>query len=380
MKSIKAMLITLLLSLTLCACQEVPEEVKKNMKEYGENAQKKASEVTYCSVEELRKTKLSEQSDSNIVFPKEVDFSDVEEVGVLQLTIEKNFHLEKNIKKYAKLFGVNRADIKKEDSGAGSWGNIISYDSEKDKVCFSMIENGGMAYMRDDSYDNTPNVIENRYSTDKDDLSQVNISLSDGEVNLAKMCKDTEKWLDENMYVDGIKHKISDVYVRKMGDKTKLSMCAEYDYKGICFSNHTFPLVEENDDFSQKLLTTSHAEELEYTDTKSPTYFSRNMEISIDSVEPVTKIVDYESAQRIVKETMSGFGVFHVSEAIPLYFMFLKDYEEAPGKKIEARPVYAFLVTEKSEDMNLGVLKSSQCTHFFLVDMVTGEFTTDLDE
>ena len=77
---------------------------------------------------------------------------------------------------------------------------------------------------------------------------------------------------------------------------------------------------------------------------------------------------------------MSGFGVFHVSEAIPLYFMFLKDYEEAPGKKIEARPVYAFLVTEKSEDMNLGVLKRGQCKHFFLVDMVTGEFTTDLDE
>ena len=383
-KCVKGLFVAFLAGLFLCGCQATPEEVKENMKEYGDNQQKEASEITYCSKESLKAAKLPEVTGSSFSLPEEVDFSDIEDVEVLHLSIEKNFLTDSNIKKYTTLFGAEREKLEEQDGGESSWGNQLIYDNKAEQNYMHMMKNGGLVRMAGQAYDCGPNVIERKYNLNREDISQVNVILADGEVSLSKLCKNTEQWMEENMHIEGIRYKISDIYVRKMENSTgktrTLSLCAEYEYKGIRFNNHAMPLTVEYKNFNSKVLTTFLSVQLSHDDTGIPSFFSRNMNVAIDSTEPVEKVVDLESAVRIVRDTLSGFGAFHISEVLPLYELKLEDNCEAPGAGIEARPVYAFLVkSNNNETDRLGILKLNDCAHYFLVDMVTGELTTDLD-
>lgn len=384
MKCLRLFFVTVFVGSLLCACQETPAEVKQNMREYGDNAQVKASEITYCSVEQLKEEKMPEITGSSLVLPNKVDFSGVEGVEVLHLSTEKNFLTKKNVDKYTTLFGVDKSKMEKMDSIAeDGWGKSLDYDSEKEQIYLDMIENGGMAYMSRECYDVAPNVVEKKYNMDREDLSKINVTLADGKANLSEICEKTEKWMEENMHIEGIQYKVSDVYVRKKKDTESkerlLSMCAEYEHKGIRFNYHTSSLSEQQEDFSEKRLSTLLAVELGVSDAGIPSFFSRNMNIRIDSAEAVNQIVDFKSAVNIVKETMSGFGTFHITEVLPLYTLNLKDNCEAPGAEIEARPVYAFLVTNQQEQYDhIAILKMNNCEHFFFVDMLTRELTTDL--
>ena len=382
-KCVKGLFVAFLAGLFLCGCQATPEEVKENMKEYGDNQQKEASEITYCSKESLKAAKLPEVTGSSFSLPEEVDFSDIEDVEVLHLSIEKNFLTDSNIKKYTTLFGAEREKLEEQDGGESSWGNQLIYDNKAEQNYMHMMKNGGLVRMAGQAYDCGPNVIERKYNLNREDISQVNVILADGEVSLSKLCKNTEQWMEENMHIEGIRYKISDAYVRKAENSSDqertLSLCAEYEYKGIRFNNHAMPLTVEDKNFNSKVLTTFLSVQLSHDDTGIPSFFSRNMNVAIDSTEPVEKVVDLESAVRIVRDTLSGFGAFHISEVLPLYELKLEDNCEAPGAEIEARPVYAFLVKREHEDSNLGILKIGECAHYFLVDMVTGELTTDLE-
>lgn len=383
MKKIKVLFSLFLIGLLLCGCQETPEKVKENMQEYGDNPQVESSEITYCSAAELKESKMPEITGSNLSFPKEVDFSHIEDVEVLSLSVEKNFLEDNNVEKYAKLFGVDKRKLKKEGAET-PWGQMLSYDNERTGNYLNISKNGGMARMAGELYDVKPNVVEKKYNLDKDDISKVKVTLTDGTVNLSKLCKDTEQWLEDNMQIDGIRYKISDVYVRKSEEKQEaprtLSMLAEYDHKGIRFNYHMKSESVEDENFETKDITTFLAAELGMADSGIPSYFSRNINVAIDSAEQVEQVVDLESAVNIVKEKMSAFGVFKISEILPLYMLNLGKNAEKPGAQIEARPGYAFLITEEhKDDKYFGILKMNNCKHYFFVDMVTGELITDLE-
>ena len=143
MKYVKRMFVALLSGLFLCGCQAVPEEVKENMKEYGDNRQKEVSEITYCSKKLLKTVKLPEVTGSSFSLPEEVDFSDIEDVEVLHLSIEKNFLTDSNIKKYTTLFGAEREKLEEQDGGESSWGNQLIYDNKAEQNYMHMMKNGG---------------------------------------------------------------------------------------------------------------------------------------------------------------------------------------------------------------------------------------------
>lgn len=358
------------------------------MEQYGENTQAEDAKITYCSVDELKGKKISAVDAGNITISSEADFSNIEDVAVLQLSFEQNFLTENNKEKYAELFGVDKDKLQDEDAGGRDWGRGACYDNEKKRKYLYMLESGGMAYMAGSSYDNIAfDTIEKKYNTDEEDISGINIVLNDTEINLSDMCKNTEQWLEDHMYIDGLHYKISDVYIRKQEnnatDDRAISMWAEYEYKGIHFNGYTTPLDEYDDDNNWKMLTTTAFILLDYYENPDmPSRFSRNTNFVIDSSEPVEKVIDPDSAVSILKDTLSGFGVFHISKVLPLYVLYLKDYAEAPGAGIEARPAYAFLVEDINRkhdtDYGTGLIKTNCYEHFFFVDMETGELTTDL--
>lgn len=388
MKYIRLIYTIFAVCLLLCGCQKTPEEVKENMEQYGENTHVEDTKITYCSVDELKGKKISAVDAGNITISSGADFSNIEDVAVLQLSFEQNFLTENNKEKYAELFGVDKNKLQDEDAGGRDWGRGACYDNEKKRKYLYMLESGGMAYMAGSSYDNIAfDTIEKKYNTDEEDISGINIVLNDTETNLSDICKNTEQWLEEHMYIDGLHYKISDVYIRKQEnnatDDRAISMWAEYEYKGIQFNGYTIPLDEYDDAYNWKTLTTTAFILLDYYENPDmPSRFSRNTNFVIDSSEPIKKVIDPDSAVSILKDTLSGFGVFHISKVLPLYVLYLKDYAEAPGAGIEARPAYAFLVEDINRkhdtDYGTGLIKTNCYEHFFFVDMETGELTTDL--
>lgn len=61
------------------------------MEEYGENRQVKQSEITYCTVDELKNTQMPDVPMGALTLPETVDFSAVEGVGILHLSVKKHF-------------------------------------------------------------------------------------------------------------------------------------------------------------------------------------------------------------------------------------------------------------------------------------------------
>ena len=384
MKKLKRILLFagLCFGLFLSGCQETPEQVEENMSRYGDNPQVDESEITYCTVAELREMKMPDCGEGAVKFPDAVDFSRVEGVDLLHLTVTKDFLSEGNVKKYAKMFGADRDKLQGGEPDA--WGGTIRYDNEKDQY-MNVSQNGGMAQASGFSYEARKNKVESKYKLDEEDVSGVTVRLADGEVNLAQFCKDTESWLETNMPVDGFHYKVSDAWVRKESKRAEndpvrvVSMCAEYDYKGMRLNNYTMPLSEEGKDLQEKMLTVFMSTLLDYEKQEIPCYFSRNSSFTITSSEPVEKVVDLASAVRIVKEKLSGFGAIEITKILPIYAPYIGEEAEAPGADIEARPVYAFMVEEESEDQLVGVIKVNRCKRFFYVDMITGELTASFE-
>lgn len=371
----------LCLGLCLCACQQTPEQVKQNMAQYGENRQMGQTDITYCTVGELRDAQMPDVDDAGgVTLPETVDFSGVEGVEVLHLSVEKDFLAEETVKKYASLFGVERDKL--TGGGMDLWGGTIRYDNETDQY-MNMSQNGGMAQGCGFSYDIPDNEVEKIYKMDEEDTSGTEVRLTDGKINLKQFCKDTESWLEKHMAVGGgIHYRVSDVYVRKRKSEDDpsrvISLCAEYDYKGIRLDNHTMSLSEEDEEFKEKPITTVLFTSMEYEKQGAPCFFSRNSFFHLDSSEPVEKVVDLASAVRIVKEKLSGFGALQITKVIPLYVPYVGEEDELPGAGIEARPVYAFLIEEETEPPLSGIVKSNSCNKFLFVDMVTGELTVEL--
>ncbi len=368
--------------LLLAGCQETPEGVKENMKTYGDNPQVAETKITYCSVDELREAKITGLDSGNLVLPKDVDFSSVEGVDVLHLKIEDGFLTDENIGKYTSMFHMDKVEF--AEGEAFGYGKRVFYEGDEEDDYMDIWENGGMAYMAGQAAGSGASTVEAAYRLDKDDISGVSINFKSGSVGLPKFCRDTEQWLDEEMPIDGVSHKISDVIVRKQdgSGKNTLSLCAEYEYKGVRFNYHAGPISGEEilEGGKTDLITTYLMTEMDFEDSDSPSFFTRNESFSLESFDPVTQVVDFESAVRIVKNAMSGFGVSEIQEIIPLYMPYTVEQSKMPGKKMEARPVYAFLANRKPEgEPDRGVMKMGRYGHFFLVDMVTGEMTTDLE-
>jgi len=106
--------------------------------------------------------------------------------------------------------------------------------------------------------------------------------------------------------------------------------------------------------------------------------------IKINSSEKVDKVVSPESAIRLVNKTLSGFYKFTFESVLPLYALYpdydpKTQFESGPGQVIKGRPVYAFLIKGEEDNSEMGIHKTNSYRNFVVVDMITGDLTTDLD-
>ncbi len=388
MKRVRIWFVLLCTGLLCCGCQETPDEVKERMKSYGDNKQLASEEVKYCTVDELRKSNISDLGIEldNMILPDEVDFSGIDAVEELSMSFDRD-HL-KNKKQFLKIFGINEDTLIEE--GKTATGKTVTYDSSKEKKYFAIEDNGWMAYASGATYDlinsELPQSVKRRYDLYRDDISEERVQLGEDSVKLAEICGDAEAWLENNLTVSNYKYKVSDLYVRELkngaSEYNQISLFAEIIYKGMPLNAYGMQIKSEGADGKVDLMT--YGIDMNYEGKGEMTYFSNiTGGLEVHSSKTVDRVIDLASAVRIVNEEISGFNELTISKIIPLYALSPqykpedKEAFSAVGQVVEGRPVYAFIINEGEDDSELGIHKSNACK-FIFVDMITGKITTNI--
>lgn len=381
MRYIKVIILTLLSLCVLCGCQSTPDEVRDNMREYGENEQLDKSDITYFTVEDLRKTKASDlvlEGNNNIEFPEDVDFSDIESVELIDMTYEENVYDDRD--RYMKLFNIPDNGLEYDEDEDGR--SVMYYT---DDTNFHVCDDGFIAYrsglskadmdmmrVQNDAY----------YDIERDDISGVEISLNGHTVKLQEMVDKTKKWLDENRPAEGLEYivayacKQTLLYDNKDEKNKLLSFEVELEHNGIRLNNHA----------SGEWM--HYSIEISYDTPDYISYFGNGgAGLRVEPLEKVTDIVDIKSAAAMVNEKLTGFAHIKIDKIVPIYTMNVQEFADTeevylPGRKLDTRPVYAFLIKDPDYEgyNSTGILNINSYQSYILVDMITGEMITDIEK
>ncbi len=371
--------------LSFCGCQQAPEAVQENMDKYNENKQIEEPDVDYCSIDDLKNVdikKINEQYE-NIVLPEHADFSNVEDVCLLQVQVESDF-FDKYEEEYRKLFG-----IKKEDYEIGQTPGGKSYSFDEGIKHLGIDECGFMAYI-DNTFCISDSEVAESYHMGKDGTSNTIVEFKNGSKKLDDICNDAEEWYKNNFHNDSLDYKITDAFIMNAECEneniTMASLCGAFSYKGISINNYFFNYYDDNssqDDAYYGSMFNSVV--TRYDDVDRMGWFSiNNQTLNVIEDTPQDKIISFDNAVKKVSAKLSGFGNTEFAEVMPMYEITLHCVETessyGPGQIFEARPVYAFLC--KNEDS--GVFQNKQTISSFdlydkfcYVDMLTGEFRTN---
>lgn len=390
MKLVRFCFMLLCISMLCCGCQKTPDEVKERMKTYGENEQLASDEIEYCTVEELKKSNLTDMDIKldNMTLPAKVDFSHITIVEELTMAFDNDY--TESGKKFLDIFHINKETLVDEEKAYG--GKSVTYDSQTEKTYFAMEDNGFMSYLSGITYDllnsDLQQSIIRKYDLYEDTISEETVSLGAENVTLTELCDDAENWLKQYLSTGDCNYKVSDIYVRQLKtddkEQNQVSMFAEMNYKGIPFN--AYGMESEFDGTVGKTTLMMYGINLNYEKKGELSYFSNSVgELDIKSSKKVDKVVNLKSAIKIVNEELSAFHKRTISKIIPIYALYPQYNPDNPdegfsdvNQVVEARPVYAFIIDEGKDDSALGIVKPNACK-FVFVDMIDGKITTNIE-
>lgn len=381
----------------LCGCEGNLNSVNKNSVNNKESPTGDVStaghtDVKYCTVSELRKTKISdiEYQADNLKFPSEIDFSGIGEVSVLTMETEKIDVKEKQAF-YAKLFGVGEKGLWKNEKEKN--GNILSdYDDKENKTC-CVVGEAGFVFYSNSCGEEKEYEMKESYNLKQDDISAVKVGLKDGDQPLSLMCTRARKWLEDNMKIKGFDYKLTEARVlgqsgkEQKGTSKLLELSAEYEYKGISVCNFNSDFTER--EFLEKREDGIEIEpsvypfgiEMKYTALDKLSSFSNlGGRLKLNEAEKQDQVVDLESAIKIVHQNLSGL-TYRFDDIVPLYILKPQRMQGGEnsfkaGIKVKAEPVYAFIIKDYRESTGIKANCGKYCC---LVDMVSGNFSTNFD-
>lgn len=376
--------ISLLFFCVMCitACHAVPQKVQENMSHYGENKSKTDYELSYCSVEDLRKASMDSipNKDQNITYPTKVDFSKVKEIDDVTYTLVKDY--TKYDEYYMDLFGMKKLE-KKVDQGV--WDGDISdlFEDEKDYMWIN--PSGEMAYLKQKKSEvDSSKGIEKIFLKRGDSIERT-IHLIDGDILLNDLLIQMTETIKSVKYNKAFDLEPRTIYIRKNTDGKDV-VTIEYeishngmilDYYGVC--------IKENVD-SMQIESMCTFSEITVEKISQIAAFSMMGMFEIENQQPFDRIIDFSSAIRIFENEVASFHDLKVAEIEPLYMLrpvYEKEetsYYLKAGRQIETRPVYSFMIQcaddNKSEN---GILESNEYA-YVNVDMITGEVYTNLGD
>lgn len=377
-----------LIIVLFAGCQKMPDEVKEQQKEYGDNPIKEEVELQYCNLEQLKQTSLSDIDyvPDNMVLPETVDFSQIEDVALLELAFVDDFTEKKN--QIAEQFGIENPEWERNDGqlNGDSW---FQYENTGASQYLALEDNGQISFLQNAVYSDLGE--ENAAKINKI-LRYPNIASADDVCSLNQekiSIKDLAAWIEQYLQDSPIvsqefDYRAQTIYIRERASgEERISILAGLLYNGILL-DYFGGSIDMIDDIP-KVVQMDASVELEMDSVGTIDRITNQGQFVLKSRQSGEKFVNLESAIRLAEKEISGFQKLEIADIKLLYALYPEydyksgtEYYAAPGNIVRARPVYSFMIAYGRDDASIGVLESSTFC-FINVDLFTGEVTTNMD-
>ena len=375
----------------LAGCQATPEQVKINKENYNANEQIDSVEITQCNLEELSASveEALKQEYENIVLPKQIDFSMVEEVNEMTFTYAVDFL--KNKEEVAKMFGYENLAWEEAQSVIENDRSQIAENS-REKYYVGVGDNGwatalkGNIYDRFSQEDNT--TVKAVYQVDRKEGLEENCMLSGEQTTIKEQVSYVEEWFQNQwkQWEPEFDYMVSTVVQREEegSDNHILMMEVDKYYCGVLLDPVGGKMSQEKKKITLETIGSSCTIGLSEKNSWDD-YTNGSGLLTVKEKNIQDKFIDFASAVRIVEKELSGFRKLDVSDVKIMYTLkpiYDNTKENAnycePGGEVYARPVYSFFVDREYEDLGLATINLSEMYYFVQVDMITGEVTLKL--
>ena len=167
-------------------------------------------------------------------------------------------------------------------------------------------------------------------------------------------------------------------------DGCMVSLVAEAYYKGIAFNDYGNDSEFDGEKVNMGLF--SYNIKMDYAGEQLLESYNNGWgNLVLNNSNKVDKVIDFNSAVRIVNSEISGFNQLEIYKIIPLYALYPEviqdpDIDEFPwtGQKVSARPVYAFIMKADKKGENKSSDDKSNDYKYIFVDMIDGTISTDI--
>ncbi len=368
-------------------CQQVPDEVKNRMENYGQGGQIKKTEVNYCTVEELRNASIEELDHvpGNLKLPKKVDFSGIESIGTPVLKRLEDY--DENKDKIAELFGVENPEWDFVEGYAGDNPTSNWYLYQGEDAYLAVDENGEISYFDEQVYDEDERLhTVERVHFNREECPDMVCNLKSGQIPLSEMLEKIQEWVNGcEILQDEFDYEIRTVCVKKKPDRTHcVALSVQRMYKGVGLNY----LAGNEDGGDHTMIPYVGSEvELNFVEPDKPYFLFNYAPVYIVEEEPVDEVIDFQSAVNLVEEKLSGFSKVKVCEIRIEYMIYAEksenenDNRDREGAVLHAKPVYSFLIEFGKVDDAAETVGLLECDEYVYVnvDMTDGTIITNFE-
>lgn len=374
----------------LTGCQAAPEQVKENKENYNENKAMDSVEISRCSVKELQNSvdEALNQEYENIVLPKQIDFSMVEEVNEMTLVYADDFL--KNKEAIGKMFGYDNLTWEEYPSAVKNERSQIT-ENPQEKYYIGVGDNGWTTALKGDMYvkfgQENETKVKAVYRIDREEGLDEKCILNGEETTVREQIAYVEDWFQKEwkQWELDFDYVVRTVVNREDNSNNNILMM-EVDrvYRGILL-DPAGGKISYNQEYTT-LESIGSSCLMGLSDKNSWADFTNGSGLLVVKEKNTqNEFIDFASAVRIVEKELSGFRKLDISDVKIMYTLkpiYDSTVENAnycePGGEVYARPVYSFLIDREYSDLGMGTINLSEMYYFIQVDMITGEVTLNL--
>lgn len=289
-----------------------------------------------------------------------------------------------NRDEFADLIGKGDVDWERSETAGGGW-NFYDKDSEgwiQDNGTFGFWLGRYNQYVRSDNYLK----ITNRVYLGREDCPDLVCNLDGTSVSLKDVIAGTDRWVKEFKYLKGdLTYKAKTVYVRTDDQGNDyVGLFYQPMYKGVGLSYLTYPMDNNISGGGVVIVAMTSGVDLDVEKPDTVSDCVTQLNVDVESEDMADKVIDFNSALKLVEEKMSGFNRLNVVEVRieyvlrPLYDPE-KESVEDEGIIMEARPVYSFLIPNgyQEDDFSYSFSDEENGLVYINVDMIDGTVTDD---
>lgn len=393
------LIFALILTFAVNGCAAVPDEVKKDIKNYhGENnnIDPKNFKFTYINTSDLKDSsqKAIEKNYKQFNISQNIEFTSFpEEINQMEFKYTDNF--EENYIDILKMFftqqELNSQEINLNSSKSGS--KSYSFFNENNRVYGCVSDNGFVSMLKPDAFDisfsyNDPNI--KIYHADRNEDLSDTYQLKNGSCSVKDAVDYINNWFKTNYkkIAPDYDYRVKTVIVRKHENYHLFEIHTEIFYRDIPLDNLSMEAETDEENLKMHMIYTSNNVTIQMLNVNQIDSFTNGTGILQPvKAEKIEECISLESALKFCETTFTDFRNITISD-IGIKYTTSPDYDYinnqepyAPGISVASRPVWEFIIdVSPSEFLREGEINTyGEVRKYIYIDILTGELHYNLD-